>query len=188
MSDPTPPPAEPAVPEAAAAAVDAAQPVSPAADASALSEADQLRLQVVELKERLVRQQADFDNTRKRLRREADEAGTRAIARSVKPVLDAIDDFARALEAARPDAFAEFAQGVTMIREKLVNALTQSGLEPVPVEGVFDPAVHEVIAEVEQDGVPRGTIVTVHRAGYRLREQLVRAAQVIVAKPPVKPA
>jgi molecular chaperone GrpE (heat shock protein) len=44
--------------------------------------------------------------------------------------------------------------------------------------------VHEVIAEVDRTDLPRGTIVEVHRAGYKLRDQLVRAAQVVVAKGP----
>ncbi|MBA3684793.1 MAG: nucleotide exchange factor GrpE [Planctomycetes bacterium] len=143
-----------------------------------------LKLEARELKDRLVRLQAEFDNARKRLRREADEAGTRAIARMVKPVLTEMDNLSRAIAAAKPEAFAEFATGVSMIRENLGAALTSTGLELVPSEGVFNPAFHEVIAEVEQADAPRGTIVEVHRPGYRLKDQLVRAAQVVVTKPP----
>lgn len=149
-------------------------------------ELENLRQENGELRERMLRQQAEFDNVRKRLRKEADEAGTRAIARFVKPVLNEIDNFGRALQAATPEAFADFAMGVSMTRENLVSALAGAGIEAVPVEGVFDPAVHEVIAEAERDDVPRGTIVEVHRAGYRLKDQLVRAAQVVVAKPSAK--
>ena len=147
------------------------------------AELENLRQENGELRERMLRQQAEFDNVRKRLRKEADEAGTRAVARFVKPVLIEIDNFGRALQAAKPEAFADFAMGVSMTRENLVSALAGAGIETVSTEGVFDPAIHEVIAEVERDDVARGTIVEVHRAGYRLKDQLVRAAQVVVAKP-----
>ncbi len=151
-------------------------------------ELENLRQENGELRERMWRQQAEFDNVRKRLRKEADEAGTRAIARFVKPVLNEIDNFGRALQAATPEAFADFAMGVSMTRENLINALASAGIETIPVEGIFDPAIHEVIAESERDDLPRGTIVEVHRAGYRLKDQLVRAAQVVVAKAPAAKA
>ncbi len=168
----------------AAAQGDGADQAANAADAVSAGEFAALTLESRELKDRLVRLQAEFDNARKRLRREADEAGTRAIARMVKPVLTEMDNLARAIAAAKPEAFVEFATGVSMIRENLGAALASTGLELVPVDGVFNPAIHEVIAEVEQADAPRGTIVEVHRAGYRLKDQLVRAAQVVVTKPP----
>lgn len=131
-----------------------------------------------------MRQQAEFENVRKRLRKEADESGTRAVARFVRPILDQLDNLDRAVGAANPEAFAEFAQGVVMIRESLRASLAANGIEPVPGEGAFDPAVHEVLAEEERADLPRGHIVAVHRSGWKLRDQLVRSAQVVVAKPP----
>lgn len=154
-----------------------------AADAEPMDEVAELHQQVGELKERMLRMQAEFDNVRKRLRREADEAGGRSVARFSRPILDQVDNLERALGAANPEAFSEFAQGVSMIKEGLVLALTSQGIEPIPAEGVFDPAVHEVLAELENSDVPKGTILEVHRAGYRFKEQLVRSAQVIVARP-----
>jgi molecular chaperone GrpE len=148
------------------------------------SELEALRREAAEWKERCARSQAEFDNARKRLRKEADEAGTRAVARFVKPVLGEIDNLERAIGAATPTAFAEFASGVSMIHANLQAALRNAGIETVAVEGLFDPAVHEVIAESESAELPRGTIVQVHRPGYRLKDQLVRAAQVVVARPP----
>ncbi len=158
-------------------------PAAETGDVVPAAEFEALKLEARELKDRLVRLQAEFDNARKRLRKEADEAGTRAIARMVKPVLNEMDNLTRAISMATPEAFAEFATGVSMIRENLGAALASTGLEAVPVEGVFDPAIHEVIAEVENPDLPRGTIVEVNRSGYRLKDQLVRAAQVVVSKP-----
>jgi molecular chaperone GrpE len=102
----------------------------------------------------------------------------------VKPFLNEIDNLARAVESARPEAFGEFAQGVTLIRENLKGALQGMGVETIPCEGVFDPALHEVLAEQEHADVPKGQILQVHRAGYKLKDQLVRTAQVVVARPP----
>jgi molecular chaperone GrpE len=147
------------------------------------SELDTARREAAEWKERALRGQAEFENARKRMRKEADEAGTRAVARFVKPILDQLDNLERALAAAKPEAFAEFAQGVTMIRENLLAALAGQGIEPVPAEGAFDPTHHEAIAEEERDDLPKGHVARVHRTGYRLKDQLVRSAQVVVAKP-----
>lgn len=158
------------------------EPVDQTTPVPELSETDLLRAEVRELKERLLRAQAEFDNARKRLRREADEAGSRAVARFCKPVLDQIDNLTRALNAADPATFADFAMGVTLTREGLLAALASQGIAQVPTEGLFDPAVHEVIGESERPDLPRGTILSVNRAGFRLKDQLVRAAQVVVAK------
>ena len=150
-----------------------------------VSEFETLKRDVGEWKERCQRNQAEFDNIRKRLRKEADEAGSRAVARSVKPLLNEVDNLGRALEAATPDTFNEFAQGVTLTRQNILSAFQGQGIETVVCEGLFDPTVHEVIAEQESAEVPKGTILQVCRAGYKLKDQLVRSAQVIVAKPPV---
>ena len=172
----TPPPDEVAD-QAAASGADEMLSIS-------MGEFEALKRESAEWKERCVRSQAEFENVRKRLRKEADEAGSRAVARFVKPILTELDNLERAVLAATPEAFAEFAQGVTMIQTNLQAALRGAGIEQVPCEGIFDPAVHEVLAEAENADVPKGTIVQVFRAGYKLKDQLVRAAQVVVAKPP----
>ena len=145
---------------------------------------DILRAQVAELQERLIRQQADFDNVRKRLRREMEVSGDRAVVRFVRPLLTEMDNFDRAIQAASPDAFQDFATGVSMIKANVDGLLSSQGIEPIPAEGVFDPAVHEVVAEIEVPERQRGEIVEVFRTGYRLGEQVIRAAQVVVAKQP----
>jgi molecular chaperone GrpE len=136
-----------------------------------------------EWKDRSLRNQAEFENIRKRLRKEADEAGVRGVVRAMKPLLNEIDNLGRAIDSATPETFAEFAQGVTMIRENLKNALVGQGIEAIACEGIFDPTVHEVIAEQESADVPKGTILQIFRAGYKLKDQLIRTAQVVVAKP-----
>ncbi|MBA3939388.1 MAG: nucleotide exchange factor GrpE [Planctomycetes bacterium] len=190
---PTPEPKPAPENEPQDAAQDQDQSNAPEADASAedmvisAAEFAALKREAAEWKERCARSQAEFDNVRKRLRKEADEAGTRGVVRFVKPILGELDNLGRALASANPESFALFAQGVSMIQTSLQSVLANAGIETIPCEGLFDPAVHEAIAEQDSD-LPRGTIVQVHRAGYRLKEQLVRAAQVVVSKGAEKPA
>lgn len=146
------------------------------------AEFEATRAQVVEWKERCMRQQAEFENVRRRLRKEADEAGSRAVARFVRPLLDQLDNLDRAIAAADPAAFVQFAQGVTMIRESLRGSLAAAGIEEIVCEGMFDPSVHEVLAEEAREGVTKGTIVLSHRSGWKLKDQLIRSAQVVVAR------
>jgi molecular chaperone GrpE len=159
------------------------QPQPEATSGPTREEFDAAQAAMLEWRERCARLQAEFDNSRRRLRKEADEAGDRAVARSVRPFLDQIDNLDRALAAAKPESFAEFAQGVALVRDGLLAALGQTGIVQVAESGAFDPAVHEVIAELPSADAPKGHIVQVHRKGYRLKEQLVRTAQVLVAKP-----
>lgn len=166
-------------PKADTEAIDA---VEAEVEDEAPSEADMLRAQVQELQQRLIRQQADFDNIRKRLRRESEEAGTRAVVRFVRPMLTELDNFEHALLAANPEKFQDFAMGVTMIKTNLDGLLDGAGISQIPAEGIFDPARHEVLSEIEQADAERGTIVQVARTGYMCGDQVVRAAQVIVAK------
>lgn len=182
MSDQAQPQTEAVQPEAPAAAPPPEAAPSAETVTVPVAEYEATRTQVVEWKERCMRQQAEFENARKRLRKEADEARTRGIAHFVRPILDQLDNLDRAIAAAKPEAFAEFAQGVTMIRESLRASLAASGIEPVPAEGIFDPAVHEVLAEEARDGLAKGSIVLTHRSGWKLKDQLIRSAQVVVAK------
>jgi len=152
------------------------------------NEVDRLARQVQELQERLIRQQAEFDNVRKRLRRDMEEAGTRALVRFVRPLLTELDNFDLAIQAATPERFNDFAMGVTMTKQNIDNTLASVGIEVIPNEGVFDPARHEVVQEIERDDLPRGTIVEVLRNGYQINQQVIRASQVLVARPPVEAA
>ncbi|MFW5830446.1 MAG: nucleotide exchange factor GrpE [Planctomycetota bacterium] len=151
-----------------------------------VTEFEQLKAENRDLKERIVRQQADFDNIRKRMRRDMEQTGQRQLASFIRPMLTELDNFGHALAAAKPEHFQDFAMGVTMVRENLLGVLNASGIEIIPCEGVFDPALHEVVAETEDAEQPRGTIAAVHRQGYKLGEQVIRAAQVVVTKPPAE--
>jgi molecular chaperone GrpE len=128
------------------------------------------------------RTQADFENYRKRVARESALAHERGVAKLVKELLPALDNLDRALEAAQDDD--PLLDGVRLVRSELSAALARVGVESFsPLGERFDPAVHEAMATTEQpaNGAECGTIVEVYEPGYRLGENVIRPARVVVA-------
>jgi molecular chaperone GrpE len=121
----------------------------------------------------LRRLQADFDNYRKRVQREVQDAGDRALGSFVEgllPVLDAVD-------AARAHGIGE----VESIASLLVESLQKQGLERVdPTGDVFDPTKHEAVVHEEGDGTGVQTVAEVYRAGWVWKGRVLRAAMVKV--------
>jgi molecular chaperone GrpE len=148
------------------------------------------------------RTQADFENFRKRVAREAVQAKERGVAALAKELLPALDNIDRALAAAAasprpaggrpvpsdggPGGTAEDAsllQGVKLVREELAAALARVGVESFsPTGEPFDPALHEAMAQQPVAGVASGSVAEVYQDGYRLGEQLIRPARVVVAE------
>jgi molecular chaperone GrpE len=128
------------------------------------------------------RTQADFENFRKRIARDsaaAQERGAIALAKELLPALDNLD---RAIDAAAKDD--PLLQGVRLVRSELGAALARTGIESFSPDGeAFDPTLHEAVATAPQppDGAESGTVVGVYQAGYRLGENVIRPARVVVA-------
>jgi molecular chaperone GrpE len=128
------------------------------------------------------RTQADFENYRKRVARDSAIAQERGVAKLAKELLPALDNLDRALEAADQDD--PLLDGVRLVRSELSAALARLGVGSFsPLGETFDPAVHEAIATVQQpaDGAGSGTVVEVYQPGYRLGENIIRPARVVVA-------
>ena len=128
------------------------------------------------------RTQADFENYRKRVAREAAAAQERGVSQLAKELLPALDNLDRALEAAAADD--PLLEGVRLVRSELSAALARAGIESSsPLGEVFDPSVHEAIATLPQppDGAPSGTVVEVYQPGYHLGSSVIRPARVVVA-------
>ena len=128
------------------------------------------------------RTQADFENYRKRVARESALAQERGVAKLVNELLPALDNLDRALAAAAADD--PLLEGVRLVRSELSAALARVGVESfVPLGQKFDPALHEAMATTSHAGGGRedGTIVEVYQPGYRLGEQIIRPARVVVA-------
>jgi molecular chaperone GrpE len=158
---------------------------SPADELSLLAaECEKLKAERDELQDRWLRLRAEFENFRKRMQREQTEIVERAAMDTVASLLPILDDFERALKA--PGADPEYARGVELIYQRLVETLRKAGLEPMEAEGkTFDPHVHEAVDMTPNGDVEENTVFEEFRKGYSFRGKLLRPAMVRVAvKPP----
>jgi molecular chaperone GrpE len=145
--------------------------------AQAIEERDQLR-------DRLLRTQAEFDNYRKRTERERLETIERAAESVLRDVLPVVDDLERALDAeAGNDAAASYRKGVELIHRQLTELLARRGVKPIETLGKdFDPHLHQSVASEAVPGARDGEIVQELRRGYTLGDRLLRPAMVKVAQ------
>lgn len=142
--------------------------------------------EVARLKDQLLRTAADFDNFRKRSRRDAEEAERRGREEAVREVLPIVDNLERAVSASESakDA-AAVAEGVRMVLKQFDDVASRLGLERIAAVGQrFDPNIHDAVQQMETAEHPPGTIVAEVVPGYRLGDRLLRAALVVVARPP----
>ncbi|MFI5369885.1 MAG: nucleotide exchange factor GrpE [Spirochaetia bacterium] len=159
------------------------------AETPCVSEQDRiaaLEKENAELKDRLLRKQADFENFRKRMIREREDAARYANASLLTDVIGLIDDFERAIKSAEESRdFASFLQGVTMIEKQLVEMLeSRWGLKRFASVGEgFDPNKHEAVLRVEGPADGRPTVVEDYQKGYYLHERVLRPARVKVMVP-----
>lgn len=144
-----------------------------------LAEAEQQKDEYLELAQRT---QADFENYRKRMAAEVQAAQLRGKVAVAAEVIDAVDNLERALEAGGEDGQG-LAEGVRMVLGGLQETLSRNGVEAVDPRGEkFDPRWHEALSTLPAEGVESGHVVEVMQKGYRLGEQLVRPARVVVSE------
>ncbi len=179
-TDPTPE-------EAGVEETPAAPPAEEQAEAVA-ADLDELQARARERDEFLAlaqRTQADFENFRKRAAREHAAAEARGVTKVVRELLPALDNLERALAAAEapPDGGEHhLAEGIRLVQAELVAAMGRIGVEGYSPKGErFDPNVHEAMAQQPVDGAESGTIVEVFQSGYRLGDNVIRPARVVVA-------
>jgi len=147
-----------------------------------------LRQERDDLRDRLLRASAEFDNYRKRTDRERRELAEYASADLARDLLTVVDDLERALEASSGNTaddarLTALRQGVDMVRRQFIDILQRRGVEPIETVGaMFDPAWHEALGTDPLDGRPEGQITAEIRRGYRIGQRLLRAALVKVAQ------
>jgi molecular chaperone GrpE len=144
------------------------------------------RAETARMKEQWVRTAADFDNFRKRTRKELDDQRKAGREELLKEFLPVFDNLERAVQSAtRATEVKGVAEGLQMVLRQYTDTLARGGITKVPSVGaMFDPAHHEAIQQVETNDHPPGTVVAEVQPGYLQGERLVRAAMVVVAKPP----
>jgi molecular chaperone GrpE len=142
-------------------------------------EIERFRRSLEEEQKRSVRLLADFDTFRRRVARELDAARLEGRRAALLPLLSVVDTLERALSVGSSDPV--FYEGVVATQRQLFTALREAGAEPVPTLGQpFDPNVHEAVATVPSDGQAPGTVAGEVRRGWRLGDELLRPAQVVV--------
>jgi molecular chaperone GrpE len=152
------------------------------------SELKRLEAENAEMKDRLARRQADFENYRKRVDKERTETYNRVAADIAAKLLPVLDNLKRALEAessvegAESDEFRHFLSGVDLIYKQLNGVLEALGVKPIAAVGEqFDPHVHEAVVTEATDDYEPDTVMQEIVSGYRLGDKLIRPALVKVA-------
>jgi molecular chaperone GrpE len=72
--------------------------------------------------------------------------------------------------------------GINLIYQKLLKIIEGEGVEIIPVDGEFDPSIHEAISQIENAEIESGKIVDVMRKGYKIKDRVIRPALVIVSR------
>ena len=157
-----------------------------AADAAkADAEVAKLATDLEELRQTLLRRQADFDNYRKRIERERGDDSKRTTGHLIEALLPVIDSFEQALAAHREPEYANYQKGFELIYKQLVDNVTRLGAERVePIGKPFDPHVHQAMDRTETSEYPDGTILQVFQPGYVFHGRVLRPAMVRVAVHP----
>lgn len=137
-----------------------------------------------QLKDMLLRKQAEFENFRKRTERERSEFVQFALADCIREILNVLDSFELALRDMGSEEEKSLAihRGYELIYKQLLESLQRFGLEEIAAEGTeFDPHVHEGVGTQPRSDVPEGTVVQELRKGYLLKGKLLRPTMVTVA-------
>jgi molecular chaperone GrpE len=149
------------------------------------AEVKKLTAELEELKNTLVRHQADFANYRKRMEKEQTEATSRATARVVERLIPIVDSFEHALAAHREAEYETYRKGFELIYKQLLENMAKLGVERVePLGKEFDPHLHQAVDREETSKQPDGTILAVFQPGYVLQGRVLRPAMVRVAVQP----
>ena len=180
---------------------DAGQPPREAEEAEPESELDRARRERGEYLELAQRARADLDNYRRRTAAEAQRAEQRGRSAVARDLIPALDNLERALMAAGVDptgdapdpvvdgeptsrevsAQTALAEGVALVYRELLEGLRRSGVEPFdPLGERFDPASCEAVATGQGEGVETGAVLEVLEKGYRIGDQILRPARVVV--------
>lgn len=143
---------------------------------------DKLQEQIDELKDKNMRQMAEFENFRKRTEKEKQamfETGARSVIEKLLPV---VDNFERGLGALKEEEKGAFSEGMEMIYKQLMSELEKLEVKPIDAVGKeFDPNLHNAVMHVDDEELGENVVVEELQKGYMYRENVVRHSMVKVA-------
>jgi molecular chaperone GrpE len=156
-----------------------------AESAAADAEVAKLAADLNELRQTLMRRQADFDNYRKRIEKERADDSKRHTARVIEGLIPIIDGFEHALAAHREAEYENYRKGFELIYKQLVDTVAKLGVERTdPLGKQFDPHSHQAMDRTETVQHEDGTILQVFQPGYIFHGRVLRPAMVRVAVHP----
>jgi molecular chaperone GrpE len=144
--------------------------------------------EAAEWKDKYLRAHADFENSKKRLEKDKNNAVSYANESFAKDILSVLDSFENALaamnssEESDSEAYEKMVEGVNLTYDQLKKILEKNSIKEIACEGEFDPEVHQAIMQVESDEHEAGQIVQVMQKGYTIKERVLRPAMVSTAK------
>lgn len=138
-----------------------------------------------EFKDRYLRNLAEIDNFRKRIKKEKEEYQRYVLSEFLLNLLEIFDNLERALQVKNPsDADKSIISGVEMIYKQFVTLLKKYDVEEiVALNETFDPSIHQAISKVEKDGIEESIVIEVYQKGFLYNKKLLRPSFVKVAVP-----
>ncbi len=133
-----------------------------------------------ELKDRMMRLAAEFDNYKKRSASEISSAKVLGKVTILKALLPILDEFELAAVAANESKDENLSKGIKMVYANMLSVLKAEGMEEITADGKYDPYYHEIIMTKDSDSKP-GTVLEVIKKGYKVDGIMVRPTSVIVA-------
>ena len=136
--------------------------------------------------DRFLRAQAELENYKRRTQRELAEERRYAALPIVRDLLPVIDNFQRALDAARnSEQASDLVEGLDMVIRQLGETLSRHGMTPIAALGEpFDPNLHEAVQQMPSEDHPPMTVLQELERGYTLHDRVVRPSKVIVSTAP----
>ena len=151
---------------------------------------EELENQNADLKDKYMRAMAEMENIRKRAAKEKIDTIKRANKDLLLSLLNFMDNFERAIKAGENNSDiqnSEYYKGIELIHKQFIDFIHDNGVEEIEcLDGEFDPNLHEALTMVEIPDCEHEKIVEVYAKGYKLNDELLRTAKVIVGKPKAK--
>ena len=148
-------------------------------------EIESLKTELEDQKDSYLRARADFDNYKKRVKRDAARSYQDAMSSVLKIFLSVSDDIERALKnPPNENEISSWINGIELIHQKLMGQMKNQGVERMDVKpgDQFDPNMHEAITQEEHPEYEDGQIIDVVQPGYQISDRVIRPAMVRVAR------
>ena len=148
---------------------------------------EELENEVSDMKDKYIRAMAESENIRKRTAKEKADGIKRANKGLLLSLINFMDNFERALKSFDNDETikgSEYYKGVELIHKQFIDFLTDNGVSEIEAQGEeFDPNLHEALTMIEVPDIDKEQVVEVYAKGYKLNDELLRTAKVVVGKP-----